>query len=145
MWLLDSINSWAAAASLSANSACTIGLTRPAVISGQTLFSSAWAIAAFSSVVLIRNVDPVSVSRLSMSGVKLTSAMGTIEKRDLYDAALIRSGVDIALYVVTANHVEDQVNALAIGRLLCNGDEIVSVVIDGKFRTEFLAGVAFGL
>ena len=55
---------------------------------------------------------------------------------DLHDAAVHRGGFVILLDVFARHHVDDQFGALAPGRLLGLGDEILRVVIDRYVRAE---------
>ena len=72
---------------------------------------------------------------------KINVRLGSAEKRDLDDAALDRGRVVIAFDVIAADHIENDIGAGAIGRILCLSDKIVGLVIDGAVGAELEAGV----
>ena len=65
------------------------------------------------------------------------------EKGDLHDAPVDRGGFVVALDVVAADHVEDDVGALAAGRVFGRGDEIFGLIVNGDVGAELAAGLAF--
>ena len=73
-----------------------------------------------------RSVEPVWVSRLTISLEKSALATAPALRGDLHDAAFDRRRVVVARDIVAADHVEDDVGALAVGRLLDRGDEILA-------------------
>ena len=70
---------------------------------------------------------------------KSTVAFGAALEGDLHDAPFDGGGLVVALDVVAADHVEDNIGALAAGRLLRRGDEVLGLVVDRDVGAE-LAG-----
>jgi hypothetical protein len=99
--------------------------------------------APFCSTVRARKVEPVSVPRFSISGSKLISACDPFQEGDVDDAAFGRQRVDVALDVVAAHHVENDIDAAGGRGVLDHLDEILVLVIDAARGAELLAGVAF--
>ena len=64
-------------------------------------------------------------------------------KSDLHHAAIDRGRLIVALDVITADDVENDVGSLAGGLLFGNGDEILGPVVDGPCRTKGARGCAF--
>ncbi len=99
IWLLFSIRACAFAASASGKTVSIKGFMRPASISGHTFSRKARASAAFSSMLRGRSVDPVSVSRFSITGRKFTSAVGRVQEGDRNDAPAGRGHLNVARYL----------------------------------------------
>ena len=66
-----------------------------------------------------------------------------VEKGDLDNAAIRRRCLIVPVDVVATDHVEDQVDADAIGRILDRSDEILRAIVDGKVRAKITHGRAF--
>ena len=113
----DSSSRCASAASPSGSVRSMSGATCRDARSGQTLASSSRAMAPFSSTLRVRSVDPVSVEPLLHQGRRLISARAPAEQADLEQAAVHREALDVALQVVAADDVEDDVDAFAVGRI----------------------------
>src|SRR5262249_60220269 len=64
-------------------------------------------------------------------------------ERDLYYPSLNRRGFVVALDIVAADHVENDVCPLAIGGRLGRGDEILRLIVNSDVGTEAAAGIAF--
>ena len=64
-----------------------------------------------------RSVDPVIHSRLRIITEKSSLGLGALQERDLHQPAFDRQQVEVAADVVAADHVEDDVDAAAAGRL----------------------------
>src|SRR5258708_39502480 len=75
IWVSASIRRKASAALASGNVAWMTGFTFPASISGQTCWLTAAAMAPFSSTARALRVEPVKVSRFSLTGSGLTSVL----------------------------------------------------------------------
>ena len=90
-----------------------------------------------------RSVEPVWVSRLSMMRRKSTVAFGRALEGDLHHAPFDRGRLVVALDVVAAHHVEDNIGALAAGRGLGGGDEVFGLIVNGDVGAELAAGLAF--
>src|SRR5207245_3552162 len=69
--------------------------------------------------------------------------LGRAQERDLHDATLDGRSLVVALDIVAAHHVEDEVGALAAGGLLGGGHEVLALVVDGEIGAELAAGLAF--
>ena len=102
----------AAAASSSGKVESITGLTRPAAISGNTLASTARAIAALSATERARSVEPVWVQPLEHQAAEIDVRPRRGLEGDLQDAAFDRRRLVVALDVVAADHVEDDVGAV---------------------------------
>ena len=74
-------------------------------------------------------------------GVEFDAA--AFEEGDLYQSAFNGEGFDVAGDVVAADHVEDDVDAVAVGGLLEHLDEVFFVVVDYPVRTGTPAGIGF--
>ena len=119
------------------------GLQRPAAKSGQTFSASAREIAAFSSTLRGRSVEPVWTRRLAVIG-RRSSATSVAEQRgDLDDTAVHRGRAIIHLDIGTTDHVEDDIGAAAVGCRHHGFDEILGLVIDGDIGAEAAAESAF--
>ena len=62
---------------------------------------------------------------------------------DLHDPAFQRGCVIITVDVVAADHVEDYIRPLCVGRGFGRGDEILGLIVNGRIRAEPPAGRAF--
>ena len=58
-------------------------------------------------------------------------------KRDEHQAALVGEALQFARNVVAADHVENHIDALAAGRRLDLGDEILRTVVDRGVRASY--------
>ena len=79
---------------------------------------------------------------LQHQAAEIDLGLGAVEEGDLDDAAALGGSVVIAVDIVTADHVEDQVDAAPAGRSLRRRDEIFRAVVDGVIGAEFAAGGA---
>src|SRR5262245_23927455 len=64
-------------------------------------------------------------------------------ERDLHDAAVDRGSLVVALDVVAADHVDDELGAPTAGRLLGDADEVLGPVVHGDVGAEPAACLAF--
>src|SRR5581483_5335703 len=64
-------------------------------------------------------------------------------ERDLHDAALDAGRLVIALDIVAADHVEDNIGALAAGRRFGDRDEVFALIVNGEIGAELARGLAF--
>src|SRR5215472_14582827 len=143
MCLPLSMWAWAALACESGKVESISGLTRPEARSGSTFLSTAWAMAALSATARARSVEPVWVRRLSISRMRSTvtrdearNAICTMRPSD-------GGGFVVAADIIAADHIEDQVDAGPLRRLLAQSDKILGVIIDGEIGAELAAGVTF--
>ena len=141
-WALDSMSVCASAASFRANVRKICGLISPAAIRGQTFASRARQIEAFSATVRGRKVDPESVRRFSIMGNRSMSALEPLRKANRKDAAIPGGGRDVPCDVVAADHVEDDIDAAALGQPSRHADEILGAIVDGALGAQVLAGPA---
>jgi hypothetical protein len=74
---------------------------------------------------------------------KSTRGLGAALKGDLHHAPFDGGGLVIALDIIAADHVEDDVGALAAGRGLGRGDEILFPIVNSDIGAEASAGIAF--
>ena len=72
-------------------------------------------------------------------GVEFNAA--AFEEGDLYQSAFHGEGFNVAGDVVAADHVEDDVDSVAVGGLLEHVDEVFFVVVDYPVRASAPAGV----
>ena len=115
------------------------GFTLPAAINGQTFSSTARAMARLVGD-RARAQGRAGVGQaLEHEAAEVDCRLRAALERDLHDPALDRRGLVVALDIVAADHVEDDVGALAAGRGLGRGDEILRPVVDGDVGAE-LAG-----
>ena len=133
----------AAAACASGKVLSITGLTLPAAISGSTC-----CLDRARDRALVR--DRARAQRragmgqaLEHDAAEIDRGLGTALKGDLHDAPVDRGGLVIALDIVAADHVENDVGALAAGRGLGGGDEIFGLVVNGDVGAEPAAGLAF--
>src|SRR5262249_15135240 len=75
---------------------------------------------------------------LEHDAAKIDRGLPAALKRDLHGCGFV-----VALDVVAADHVEDDVGALAVGRGLRRGDEIFAPIVNGDVGTKAAAGIAF--
>ena len=80
---------------------------------------------------------------LEHEAAEIDVAMRAALESDLHDAPFDGGCLVVALDIVAADHVEDDVGAAAVGRLLGRGDEIFGLVVDGDVGAELAAGRAF--
>ena len=71
--------------------------------------------APFSAALRPRKVVASRVSRFISMGTKLTSARGAFLIGDIDDAAPDRGRAHVALDIIAAHHVQDHIDALAVG------------------------------
>jgi hypothetical protein len=83
------------------------------------------------------------VWRFTMTLAKLILGLRALEEGDLAPAAVDRQALEIAVDVVAADHVEDQVDALAAGLSLDHFDEVLGLIIDRNGRAQLSAFRAF--
>ena len=140
---LDSMRACAAAACASGKVLSITGFTLPAAISGQTFASTARAIAALSATERGAQRRAGVREALEHDAAEIDRRLRARLEGDLHDASVDGGGLVVALDVVAADHVEDDVGALAVGRRLGGGDEILGLVVDGDVGAELAAGRAF--
>ena len=112
------------------------GLTFPAAISGSTLVSTARAIAALSAIERGPQRRAGMGEPFEHQAAEIDTGARRRLKGDLYDAAFDGGCVVVAIDIFAADHVEDDVGAAAVGRLLGRGDEILGLVVDGEIGAE---------
>ena len=88
-----------------------------------------------------RSVEPVIVSRLTITCAKFSSAVGAAQVGDHHQPAVGRQRPHVARQVVAADHVEDHVDPAPAGRLAHRGDEVGLAVVDGELGAEGAAGL----
>ncbi len=142
MWLPDSIRRWASAAWRKANVAWMIGRILPASTSGQTVRSTARAIAPFSSTVRARSTEPVIVRRWRSSRTRLISAFSAVHDGNLKQPALDGKQIQVAGEVGRADHVEDHVDAATARQRQRGRHEILFLVVDRTLGAQPLARIA---
>ena len=101
------------------------GATLPLASSGQTFSSSARASSAFTSGRARPQRRAGQRDPLDHQPHQVDRGLRALQEGDLVDAAILGDAVQIALDIVAADHVEDQIDALAAGFLLDHGDEIL--------------------
>ncbi len=74
---------------------------------------------------------------------KSTVAFGLALECDLHHAPFDRRGLVIALDVVAADHVQNNIRAFSAGRGLGRGNEIFALVVNGGVGAEAAARFAF--
>src|SRR5262245_11417010 len=118
------------------------GLTRPAAISGSTCSSTARAIAPLSGIERAQGRACVGQA-LEHDAMEIDRGLRAGLKRDLHHPPLNRRGFVVALDIVAADHVENDICALALRRGLGRGDEILRLIVNSDVGTEAAAGIAF--
>ena len=80
-----------------------------------------------------------------LAALLLLGPLAAAEEGDEHQAAFRAQRLDVAGDVIAADHVENDVDALAAGQLLDHGDEVFRAVVDGALGAELDTGGAFGV
>src|SRR5690606_1606231 len=76
-------------------------------------------------------------------GSEIDRCLGAAEEGDIDQPPFNGERAEIALDVIAADHIKDQIDALAVRQLLDDLDEILLLVVDPPLRAEFLDCPAF--
>ena len=135
-WAELSMRRCASAASASAKTESTTGLQRPCASSGQTL-----RVQRLGDRRLFRHRARAQrragvEQALGHDDAQVDLDLLPAQERDLHDASVDRRRGVIARDVVAADHVENDVGALAVGRRERRRDEILRAVVDRAVGAE---------
>ncbi len=142
-WAPLSIRACASAIRASGKVASITDATLRASSSGQTFSCTARATSALNDTGRMRSVEPVWVSRFTISTWAGTSARLPFCVAIWTMRPVLRRGVVVPRDVVSADHVEDHVGAASAGCLLHTGDEVFLAVVHRHVGAEREAAGAF--
>jgi hypothetical protein len=74
---------------------------------------------------------------------KVDGRLGAAQQANLYQTAIHRQRMKVAIEVVAAQDVEDQIDAAAISRCLDGRNEVFCSIVDRALGAEAFAGTAF--
>ena len=80
---------------------------------------------------------------LALDQAEIGLDLAAPHQRDKAEAALMRQKIELTRDVIAADHVEDRIDAAAVGEVLADLHEILRAIVDRDVGAEIEAGAAF--